>query len=107
MVNSAREVSGIPRQPCRCLTADLPDAAALSRLLTEWLGQIPEEERTESEETAWRLDRCRRCDFLQDGTCALCGCYVELRAAKRRMRCPDLPDRWSSEEELRSSIPNC
>ena len=74
----------------------MPDGASLARLLAERIARIPEEERADDAETARRLSRCRGCDSLRDGTCALCGCYVELRAAKRRMRCPALPDRWAN-----------
>ena len=45
-------------------------------------------------ETSRRLAICRDCDQLRSGLCALCGCYVELRAAKGRMGCPALPPRW-------------
>ena len=86
--------AGSPRRPCRCLAAETPDGAALSRLLTEWIAQIPEEERAGEAEIARRLKACTSCDSLRDGTCALCGCYVELRAARTRMRCPRLPARW-------------
>lgn len=35
-----------------------------------------------------RLDTCKGCDYLADATCQACGCYVELRAAKKDSRCP-------------------
>ena len=41
-----------------------------------------------------RLDACRACPHLNAGTCALCGCYVEYRAAHAAQRCPDAPGRW-------------
>ena len=37
---------------------------------------------------ARRLDACKGCGFLEAGTCGACGCYVELRAASKRGRCP-------------------
>ena len=30
----------------------------------------------------------------RDGTCALCGCFVELRAQKKRAVCPHVPGKW-------------
>ena len=35
-----------------------------------------------------RLAVCKQCDKLSQGTCTGCGCYVELRAAVRKNRCP-------------------
>ena len=41
-----------------------------------------------------RLAACRECVQLVNATCQLCGCYVEIRAAKRSARCPASPRRW-------------
>lgn len=35
-----------------------------------------------------RLQVCKQCDRLIQGTCLICGCYVELRAASRMGSCP-------------------
>lgn len=35
-----------------------------------------------------RLAVCRDCDYLEAGTCLACGCYVELRAAVKKNKCP-------------------
>ena len=78
----------------RCLLEDMPDEAALARNIRELIDLLPEEKRAPAAETAQRLAVCRTCDHLQNGMCALCGCYVELRAAKRMMKCPDVPGRW-------------
>ena len=47
---------------------------------------------------AARLNICRTCDNLHSGTCALCGCYLEARAAKKRQGCPKVPEMWGAEE---------
>lgn len=78
----------------RCLLEDMPSQAELARSVRELVDLLPEENRTPEEERLRRLDLCRSCDHLLDGMCALCGCYVELRAAKKRMACPDVPGRW-------------
>lgn len=85
-----------PRRPCRCLTAEIPDGEALTALIRERIAGIPQEERTPEEAYAARLRACRACDSLRDGTCALCGCYVEIRAARRRQSCPAVPVKWES-----------
>lgn len=35
-----------------------------------------------------RLTTCKECDKLSEGTCLGCGCFVELRAAVKKSRCP-------------------
>ena len=78
----------------RCLLADMPDEAALAKNIRELIELLPEEKRASSEASAQRLATCRNCDHLQNGMCVLCGCYVELRAAKRMMKCPRVPGKW-------------
>ena len=78
----------------RCLLEDLPSGAALAATVREWIDQLPPERRAPEELRQRRLSACRSCHSLADGLCALCGCYVEFRAAKLSSRCPDLPDRW-------------
>ena len=48
----------------------------------------PQRDRTPEGIYAKRLEACKGCEFLEAGTCRACGCYVELRAASRRGRCP-------------------
>ena len=55
---------------------------------------IKEEDKSDDETYKARLDTCKECEKLNRGTCGACGCYVELRAARIRMGCPDVPDRW-------------
>ena len=82
------------KKPCRCLTGEMPDEAELAGIIRERIGTIPEEERIPEQEYALRLSVCRECSRLTRGTCALCGCYVEIRAARRKQQCPDVPPRW-------------
>lgn len=84
-----------PRKPCRkCLLQDLPDEKELSEILRERIAQLPEEDRTDPETYKARLGECRVCSSLNRGTCGECGCYVELRAARKKMTCPHVPPRW-------------
>lgn len=76
-------------RPCRrCLIQDLPRGAELRKIIEERLQSIPEEEKTGSETYTARLAACRGCGELREGTCGACGCYVELRAARRAKDCP-------------------
>lgn len=84
------------KKPCRrCLLEDMPSEAELAKTVREWIDALPPQLRAAPEVAARRLEACRTCDHLASGMCALCGCYVELRTAKIKMICPDLPARWS------------
>ena len=52
------------------------------------LVKIPSPRRTEQTIYQERLNACRACDQLQNGTCMGCGCLVELRAAYKKEKCP-------------------
>lgn len=84
----------------RCLLEDIPGGAALAANIRELIDRLPEEQRAEERLRAKRLTACRECRHLLDGMCALCGCYVELRASKAAGRCPDLPSRWPENGNL-------
>lgn len=62
--------------------------------LEAYIDNLDEEDRTDQETYEERLRTCARCPHLTDGMCALCGCYVELRAALKLQRCPDVERRW-------------
>lgn len=88
-------MSGRRDRPCpRCLLSEVPGAEALAALNAQWIEALPPERRTDAGEYAARLAACRACGHLAAGTCALCGCYVEYRAAQRERTCPDVPGRW-------------
>ena len=85
--------AGLP--PCRrCLLDEVPDGADIAARIRRLIDALPEGKRVDKETTNRRLDVCRQCDHLFGGTCALCGCYVEMRAAGKNASCPDVPDRW-------------
>ena len=54
----------------------------------KYIDAINTDERTEKDQYETRLTICKACDFLMNGTCNACGCYVELRAASVRAVCP-------------------
>ncbi len=78
--------------PCRCLLNEArPD---LGQVVADYVALLREEEKTPPDAYRARLNACLKCEKLRDGTCALCGCYVEARAAKRGMGCPAVPPKW-------------
>ena len=72
----------------------MTEEGELQRLIEERIALLSEDEKAEEDVRKMRLSLCRECDFLMNGTCGLCGCYVELRAAKKRMACPHVPPKW-------------
>ena len=80
------------RKPCRCLLKDsLPQ---MQQRIEEYIALIPDGERVPEVVRQARLRCCLACNALRDGTCGLCGCYVEYRAAQSERHCPDVPGRW-------------
>ena len=62
--------------------------------LEAYIDNLAEDDRTDQETYESRLKACAQCPNLTDGMCVLCGCYVELRAALKVRRCPDIARRW-------------
>ena len=81
-------------RPCKkCLLADL-DQSAVYKDIKRLIDILPENEKTGEEEYEKRLSACRQCEDLSEGTCQVCGCYVELRAASRDSHCPGRIKAW-------------
>ncbi|MCL2203755.1 MAG: DUF6171 family protein [Defluviitaleaceae bacterium] len=81
-------------KPCpRCLVADT-HRAELSATIQDYIKNIPPEHKTTPAVYIERLNICKKCDHLLDGMCVLCGCYVELRAAKALQQCVASASRW-------------
>jgi len=55
---------------------------------------IPEDEKTTDEDYVKRLEICSECKELNLGTCVICGCFVEYRAAHTNMHCPSTDSKW-------------
>lgn len=86
-------MEGQPKRCRRCLLADMTDENDYYRSVLRYRATMPKKLRTPDEAYASRLEHCRSCESLQNGTCMQCGCYVEMRAARMDMHCP-LPGRW-------------
>ena len=71
----------------RCLDMRVPEGELIA-YLDRYVSELSEEERVDDTTYHTRLTLCAACDFRTDATCRLCGCYVQARAAKKRMGCP-------------------
>ncbi len=76
-------------KPCRrCLLSEMNDASKMD-LVKKGIEDLPEIDRADEKVYGERLSKCRLCDNLLSGTCLSCGCYVEIRAAIKKGRCPE------------------
>ncbi|MBE6823475.1 DUF6171 family protein [Caproiciproducens sp. LBM24188] len=70
----------------RCLLKDMTDSEYY-RSISEYVESLDETMRTPAPDYEARLAYCRQCSHLINGMCELCGCFVEVRAAKRQNHC--------------------
>ena len=76
------------RRHCyKCLLREM-DEEAYRQQLHRYIELLDENVKASSQVYQGRLALCRECDHLEAGTCQACGCYVELRAAAKKSRCP-------------------
>ncbi|XCP86906.1 DUF6171 family protein [Roseburia hominis] len=81
---------------CRkCLLREM-DEAEYFKNMYDYIARLPHEDKVSDEEYERRLSICKGCDYLLQGMCRLCGCYVEMRAVMKVRGCPDIPDRWKA-----------
>lgn len=72
----------------RCLLYEYDEQAYRDKL-ERLISLMEESEKAEEALYQERLKRCKSCEKLVTGTCLVCGCYVELRAAAKGGRCPN------------------
>ena len=76
------------KKPClKCLLREL-DEEAYMKQLHRYIVQLDPDVKTAQQVYEKQLELCKACDYLEAGTCLACGCYVELRAAVKKNRCP-------------------
>lgn len=76
------------RKPCRlCLLKDINPDEYQSKI-KRILDHMEAREKASDKVYGERLDACTKCHYLKDGFCGACGCYVELRCAKKESSCP-------------------
>jgi hypothetical protein len=73
----------------RCLLQDLPGKEAdYYQSVLRYRKSLPPKQGVTDEVYEQRLAACMDCDELVNGMCAQCGCYVQMRAAAKKMDCP-------------------
>ena len=76
-------------QICRRCIGDSVEARDLARYLDDYVNSLPDDLRASPGEYERRLRICEDCDRRAGLNCTLCGCYVQARAAKRDLDCPN------------------
>lgn len=62
--------------------------------LQKYIARLDDELKVEEEEYERRLNICQKCEYLLNGMCGKCGCFVELRALLKKNGCPDVKKKW-------------
>lgn len=84
------------RECKRCLLKE-SSREDVYKSIQEILQKLSDAEKTDEQTYAQRLSACQGCEQLVSGVCLKCGCYVELRAAYKRQKCPHVKDRrWNA-----------
>ena len=69
------------RKRCyKCLLREM-DQNVYFQNLHDYIERLDEDIKADKSLYEKRLSICKSCDYLQDGMCRACGCFVELRAA--------------------------
>lgn len=77
----------------RCLLSQF-DSKLFTETIAEYISAMPAYTKVSDDEYNRRLDICLNCDMLTDGICGECGCFVEVRAAKKSKSCPHCEHKW-------------
>lgn len=79
----------MPRKMCRkCLLKEMMESGDFYKTLKANIDAIAQQDRASEALYEERLSVCKGCDYLADGLCRACGCYVEYRGAKKDEVCP-------------------
>lgn len=76
------------KYPCRkCLLRDM-DKNAYMENLYDYIARLEPEIKADERVYEERLALCKDCNYLNEGMCGACGCFVELRAVIAKNVCP-------------------
>jgi hypothetical protein len=87
--------------PCRKCLEESADLRALAEHLDRYVDSLSDDIRVGPETYAKRVALCESCPRRVELLCSVCGCYIQARAAKKRMACPiDFGEpRWQAEPD--------
>ena len=73
----------------KCLIRQMQEEEDLYQVIKAHLEQMEPDSKVPPQEYERRLELCEACELLLMGMCRSCGCYVEIRAAKKNLCCPE------------------
>jgi hypothetical protein len=79
------------RHCIKCLLREMDKQAYMDNLY-DYINRIEEDIKTDKDLYEQRLSICKDCNYLSEGMCRACGCFVELRAAIKTNVCSY--DKW-------------
>jgi hypothetical protein len=79
------------RHCIKCLLREMDKQAYMDNLY-DYINRIEEDIKTDKDLYEQRLSICKDCNYLSEGMCRACGCFVELRAAIKTNICSY--DKW-------------
>ena len=95
-----QEQAAPPRFCRKCFLHEMELQGGLKKSYEDMLERIEMMDRSlrcTGEAYEARLSQCKKCEYQAEGMCALCGCFVESRAAVKANTCPAEPKRWEAE----------
>ena len=81
------EQNSLQRECRKCLLIDA-EAGKEKEIVYRYISGLSKAEKTPENIFGERLEICRMCQWLSSATCQACGCFVEVRAAVRKHKCP-------------------
>lgn len=72
----------------KCLTRDMTDRPSYFQNMYDYIEYLDKAIKADQPLYEKRLVVCKGCDLLSEGMCRACGCYVEMRAALKKNKCP-------------------
>jgi hypothetical protein len=79
------------RHCIKCLLREMDKQAYMDNLY-DYIERLEADIKTDQDLYDKRLSICKSCDYLSEGMCRACGCFVELRAAIKTNVCSY--DKW-------------
>ena len=77
----------------KCLLSEMEENEYFESV-SEYISLLTDDIKTPDEEYQRRLSLCKECEKLVNGLCAVCGCFVEMRAAGTKNYCPHTKKYW-------------
>lgn len=82
----------------KCLLYEMAERASERDCVKRYIENLEPEDRTGEDEYYRRLSVCKECDMLLEAMCRACGCYVEIRAALGKQKCPY--NKWDNDSNI-------